>query len=346
MNRLVTLLLILCGNSTIASADIYTVLEEHDLLDTYLMDLVQQVSSNVISGSRRGRGLQINGPHDEGRVNIYIVDTDAIRGEPLEDMGIYLGPLNRNLIAHKDTATIFIDSRFLRELVTLNMMFWEQHAKMPNALASFEVNGEEAYRRMWDPKINPTVNSREAGQFWLISLRGVLAFVIAHELGHIDSGIDLSSDYSRPFRPRNLRDRDIYWSCPELVHPQATRWRDTELAADQYALEILARLGGLRYEHGAQWYLVYLLNVGMIKAIPLASSSLSPFLRQRYGNAYDALRTRASATSGPVEAFYPKSHPDVLLRLANSMAILFGEEPDPLLGIWNQRLDQECSALR
>ena len=189
------------------------------------------------------------------------------------------------------------------------------------------------------------VNSREAGQSWLISTRGVLAFLIAHELGHIDLDVDTSADYSRPFRPKSLRDRDIYWSCPELVHPQARNWRDTEIAADQYALGILARLKGLRYEHGAQWYLTYLLNTGMIKAIPLASSSLTPLLRQQYGNSYDALRSRASATSGPVEAFYPKSHPDVLFRLATSMAILYGDQPDPLLGVWRHAMPLRRSRL-
>lgn len=353
MQCLIATLVLLLGCSNLASSqviysEIYPALQKNGLLDPYLTELIQEVSSNVVSESRRGRDVQINRPYDKDRVNIYVVVARAIRGNPLVNVGIDIDSVPRNALAHKESATIFIDGGLLRELVTLNMLFWEQGENMSSALSSYEVHGEDAFRGLWDPKRNPMVSSRQPGQRWLISLRGVLAFIIAHELGHIDSGVNLSTANPRTFRPKPGRDSNIYWLCPELVYPKVTRRRETEAKADEYALRLLIRLKGLHYQHGPPWYFLYLLNRGMIKAIPFASPALTSFLRQQYGSTFDTLKSRTSSASGPIEAFYPKTHPNYLLRLSQSMVALYNETPDSLalLTAWKQRLDQECEALR
>lgn len=344
--RIYAVIVAFFANSAIGSAEIYDRLRSQNLLDTYLANLVFGVASNVVSRSNQLRPVQINAKHRDGFVNIYVLDAERLQGEPLAHLDISVRPVHRTFLAHRDSGSIFIDSGFLRELVTLNIMFWEQNAKMHQALAAYEVNGKHAYRNYWDPQLNPMVDSSDTSQYWLISFKGVLAFLIAHELGHIDLPASPQTDYSRPFRPQNDREFDIFWSCPELVFPDAKYWRAEEAAADQYALRILAHLGGQRYEHGAGWYLVYLLNLSMIRAVPLASPSLLPFLQQRYGNAFDRLRTASAATKGPIEAFYPKSHPDVLSRLAVAMANLYGDPPDPMLALWSKRLETECNQIQ
>ena len=345
MKRLYPLIFLFIANAVIGSTDIYNSLRSTGLLDPYLGNLVQGIASNVVSGSGKSRTVQINRPHRKGHLNIYMVDVARLKVEPLAHLEINIRPAYRNFLAHRDSESIFIDSGFLRELVTLNLMFWEQEINMHQALAAYTINGKQAYRNYWDPMLNPMLNAGDAGQYWLVSLRGVIAFLIAHELGHIDLTPDPQTDFSKPFRPKTPREGDLFWSCPELVYREAVHWRAAETAADEYALQILSRVGGLRYEHGAQWYLVYLLNLGMINAIPLASPTLTPFLQQRYGGALEQLRSASALTRGPIEMFYPKSHPNVLLRLSNAMAYLYNESPDPLMYIWNERIKQECENL-
>lgn len=331
---------ILSGSAQMGASELHLALEARGLVDPYLEDVVADVARRIVGASRPGRKAQVNGPPHGGRVDVYIVDARGLRGTPVAGE---LGGLEGNALARRDLSSIFVDRGLLRELVALNRLFWERNASMPEALAAFEVRGEDGLRELWDPGVDGRVASRQPGQPWLISLRGVLAFLIAHELGHVDEA-PAPTERSRPPRFEG-RDADIRSLCPDLVDPRARDRRRAEADADAYAVRLLGALGGPAYESGVRWYLSYNLERAMIRAVPLASPQLTPLLRQRYGPAFEALAAAGARRSGPVEVFYDRTHPDALSRLARALGSLYDEPAEPLLAVWASRVQRECLAL-
>lgn len=330
---------ILGGSMQMGASEVHAALESGGLLDPYLEDVVEGVARRVVGASGQGREARVNAPPDGRSVDIYIVDASGLRGTPLAEP---LGAVERNALGRRDLSAIFLDGGFLRELVALNRLYWERDVSMPEALAAFEVRGKAGLRDLWDPNVDGRVRSREPGQPWLISLRGVLAFLIAHELGHVDAA-PITAVRSRAPRLEG-RDADIRWLCPDLVDPRATALRQAEADADAYAVRILTTVGEPKYEFGVRWFLSYNLERSMIRAVPTASRQLTPMLRQRYGSAFEALAT-APGRRGPIEAFYARSHPDALSRLAHALETLYQEPADPLIDAWASRVQMECRAL-
>ena len=318
-------------------------------LTMYMSDLVNMVSRDLTNGVS-----SLNQAYRPGAINVYIVDAGLL--DPLELNTLDVPDIG-DAVALEEASIIIIDERHLKELVTLSVLFWENKWPMHRAMAELELQGLPLLRDLWDPSLNRALASDEV-QSWRIAFRGALGFLLAHEIGHIRMGQSEPAQIRQKYVFRSRRERDIHWACPELVDERAAVHQEIEGRADAYAVRLLrARSGDRspgRYEVGAEWYFSVLLERSFMEALGRirdldGKPELQYFLKQRYGpRVFEALidkrRAKEHPRLGPVNAFYPRTHPSVLARL--SLWLDLDPSVARLTEAWAERMRRECTNLR
>jgi hypothetical protein len=204
------------------------------------------------------------------------------------------------------------------------------HDELMAALASVDANGLAATRRYWDRSTLDADTDVMRTSGWL--LRGALAFVLAHEMGHLQIGPSAEAD-AAAIRMRDLtnlteRQKDERLACPETLHTEFQRQQRHELTADLAAVRLLGQQcrigedGELRYgiyQLGTSWYFLAAMSD---KLLQMGRSSDSPFmartLRAKLGPELYEQAVTASATSarkGGVKVAFPKTHPPDYARM-------------------------------
>ncbi|MGH8583667.1 MAG: hypothetical protein ACREWG_12985 [Gammaproteobacteria bacterium] len=197
-------------------------------------------------------------------------------------------------------------------------------------MAAVDAGGLQAMRSYWDPSTLDAATPEMERVGWL--LRGALAFVLAHEMGHLQIGRSASAEAAEN-RLRDLanlteRQKDERLACPETLHSEFQQQQRHEQAADLAAVRLLGpqcrlgRDGELRhniYLLGMSWY--FLAAMGD-KLLQMGRSSDSPFIAQAlrmllgpqlYQQAVaDAAN---SVRKGGVKAAFPKTHPPDYARI-------------------------------
>ena len=190
-----------------------------------------------------------------------------------------------------------------------------------------DVVGLDAARKYWDPSTlagNNPVNQRVG---WL--MRGALAFVLAHEMGHLRIGRTFVDEPDRQRLSRmSEREKDEMRACPELMERESRQRQDLERRADLAAVAMLGvqcrigRDGELRHSIntlGMSWYFLTSMSD---KLIEMGRNTNSPViaqaLRAKIGPALYEQVVAAHASEkrrGAVAFAFPSSHPPDTVRM-------------------------------
>jgi hypothetical protein len=196
-----------------------------------------------------------------------------------------------------------------------------------HAVAEVRVRGRNDVRHLWDPVVNPRLKARASVENWLNIYRGMLGFVLAHELGHIHLNKPLASEDTQPLRPTDRRDQDLRWACWDLLSSKWQHQQQVEAEADRFAARLIAQVlfpeGALRvpllwYELGAHTYLLYALNPQILDVINVTESDyIRRALQIQLGTElYSGVAANAeNSGKGALHVVFPKRHPASVRRV-------------------------------
>jgi hypothetical protein len=356
--------------STDSGSGIYQVLRNNNLLDNYMVDAVGEIAGTIVTAAGRWPGFRINQPYSDSIINIYLIDSERLpEANILEQYGVKLAKysLRGNALAHEETNILFVDTVLLKSLVTAAQLFANQNIDTMNAVAAIRAYGIGNYRQLWDPKINSVLDTAGYTDNWAMLASGALAFILAHEIGHIALGAKNVEKRRSWMKFKGKEDRDKRWACSDLVEEKYRHQQQIEQEADNYAVSLLSKVlfppgvlvkPLLRYELGARWYIVYSLASQMVETLfATESKNIHTGLRLQFGaEIYNKLIAEKNTTGrGSIKVFFPKSHPAnirrasvSLKRLAQSPYSLYqgGSSTDQKIMIFEMFLDMECRNLK
>jgi hypothetical protein len=310
-------------------------LQQAHLVDDYYPDAVREVAESLVRAAPgEWQGVRVNEAHGPGWLNIYLVDAERLSDdEPFDVGGVELTreALAGGALAREESGTIFLNSAAAKRLAAATVMKRTGvQEELMAGLAVVDANGLQATRRYWDPGTLDADTDEMRLSGWL--LRGALAFVLAHEMGHLLIGPSAEAD-AAAIRMRDLtnlteRQKDERLACPETLHAEFQLQQRHELAADLAAVRLLGqqcRIGAdaeLRhgiYVLGTSWYFLAAMSD---KLLQMGRSSDSPFiariLRAKLGPQLYEQAVVASASAvrkGGVRAAFPKTHPPDYARM-------------------------------
>jgi hypothetical protein len=259
---------------------------------------------------------------------------------------------------------IFINTRFLKDFIAYRILI-EEDIDSLQAAAYVKVQGTDNLRRLWHPDVNSKLGSRRYRDLWLIAYRGMLAFVIGHEMGHIAIGYR-DIDFDDPLVFDTREERDVRWACPQLTDASFQEKQRIEKRADDYAVNLISRFlfpdnippRRFLYELGAHQYMMFQLKNEFLNAVLVTKSpNIQRLMQWQLGDRLyrSLLASGEQADRGSVHVFYPRTHPSTLQRVIGSLDSLaqssysafynegvgIGEE----LILLNQIINAECRRL-
>jgi hypothetical protein len=310
-------------------AQILAGLRQANLIDDYYPDVVLDVARMLAQAApAQWLGVQVNEAHRAGWLNIYLVDADQLSDDAALEAGsieLTREALAGGALADEDSGTVYLNTAASKRLTAATVM--KQTGLVGDitaGLATVDASGLAATRRYWDRRTLDTGTPEMQRAGWL--LRGSLAFVLAHEMGHLQIGRSAVAD-AAAIRLRDLtnlteRQKDERLACPETLHAEFQLQQRHEHAADIAAVQLLGQQcrlgedGELRfriYVLGTSWYFMAAMSD---KLLQMGRSSDSPFIAQALRTLIGAeLYQQAvadaanSVRKGGVRAAFPKTHP-------------------------------------
>lgn len=304
-------------------------LQQARLIDDYYPDAVREVAESLVQAAPgKWQGVRVNESHRPGWLNVYLVDAERIADDAPFDAGraeLTREALAGGALADEGSGTIFLNTAAWKRLAAATVMTRTGvQPDLAGGLATVDAKGLEATRLYWQQSTLDADTDAMRTSSWL--LRGALAFVLAHEMGHLLIGPSAEADAAaaRMHDLANLTDRqkDERLACPETLHAEYQRQQKHELAADLAAVKLLGQQcrigkdGELRhgiYQLGTSWYFVAAMYD---KLMQMGRSSSSPFiermLRELLGSQLyeQAIASNASSVRrGGVKAAFPRTHP-------------------------------------
>ena len=346
---------------------IFAKLTRGGYIDSYQQAMTSEVASNLIAATDRWSGVQVNGQHRSGWINIYLVDANRLlKDDILAAEGIG-GTLYHNALTHEESATIFIDTGLLKAIAASTYL---KQAKVVDSLeagvAKVQVDGLDALRQAWDPKTLAQVDQPIVQRVNMF-LRGTLAFIVAHEMGHVAIGRPaLNREIKPPKKNLTPRERDELHACPELLEKEQQQQQQIERRADEFAAGLLSQQchigsdGAIRHQMyllGADWYFLYVMSDKLLAgARATQSPNIRRMLIQRIGpELYTAAVEKSDRSKrGAVHAFFPSSHPPDVNRANQLEAMLSrsacgssGIGSGSMLGqLWQSMITAQCQQLK
>jgi hypothetical protein len=235
--------------------------------------------------------------------------------------------LRGGALAHENSQTIFLNMAMWKRLTAATVMKQaKQYNDLVAALAAVDAMGLDAAHRYWDPKALTAETEINKRTGWL--MRGALAFVLAHEMGHLKLG-HVQFHESERLRLGNLtpRQQDERRACPELIDKEARERQKLESAADLAGVTMLGaqcRIGNdgqLRhaiYMLGTSWYFLAAMGDKLLEMGRSTDSALiAKLLRMKLGpQLYDqVVAAQAREVRRGVAPAFPLSHPPDATRM-------------------------------
>ena len=304
------------------------------LIDAYFPDVVLEVAESLRQAAPGDwAGVQVNDTYRPGWLNIYQVDVDRLRDDALleaEGVNFNRDVLQAGALAHPKSGIVFLNTAAGKRITAATLL--TQRKVQPSitaALAQVDAVGLAAARPAWDPATLKADTQENQRTGWLV--RGALAFVLAHEMGHLragDAGASNPGEAAVVLKDLTERQKDERRACPETLDPRFRARQRDEAAADMAAVRLLGgqcRIGAdgqLRhaiYLLGTQWYFLAAMSD---KLLQMGRSTSSPVIAQalriQLGPAlYDqVIAAHADAQRrGAVAPAFPSTHPPDATRM-------------------------------
>jgi hypothetical protein len=267
------------GAPEAASAqDLYDELSDAGMLDTYLEDPIEEILDDVVGADGSWRQGGVNTRASSDTLSVLIVDAERMEEA---EMPIFRRIRNG---AYADTRTgyILLDGRELRRWAAAATSYAEDFSSIDSAIL-IETRSMDSLRSLWDPERNPTLTARDIGVGPRELLTGAIAFTLAHEINHLQTGIDVIGNMPEP---PDLKGRaaQLRWACADLIDSRITQFQRLEADADQHAANILARIPmtargaapRFKYEFGTYWLGLHMMGRTMAG---IAATTNDAFLR-------------------------------------------------------------------
>ena len=352
---------------------IYRVLSGQGVLDDYLTPEVSEILATLVQAAGRWEAYAVNEPYRPGAVNVYLIDAARLpEPSPLAEFGVVLdreglSGQGGNARADEATGILFVDTGFLKSLVTVAMLDTQTELDTIGAVGLVRARGIDAFRTLWDPALNPGLRDSEYTDQWVLLASGAAAFALAHEMGHLAIGATDINKRRVPQRFANDADGANALACDALVQEWQRKQREIERAADDFAVDLLSRVlfpegvlnePRLRYEIGAEWYVVYSMAQQMVETLRVTrSDNIRRMLQIQFGpEVYAALsQGEGERFRNAVSVFFPESHPASIRRAAESLSRLAespysvgritGSSTGDQVALMEQLLAAECRAI-
>lgn len=319
-------------------AAIYRLLQERGLLEDYMTEEVGEIAGTLVKAAGYWPGLRINEPFTPGLLNIYLIDSARLpEANVLQELDVNLSPhsLRDNAMAHEESGIIFVDTALLKSLVVAGQLAFESNVDMIVAVGSIKARGINAFRQLWDPAINPQLKAAGYADQWVIFASGALAFILAHEMGHIYLGGSDDALRRKLILYKDKADKDLHWACSDLIDKKYSSQQSIEQQSDDFAVTLLSKIlfppgvltePLLRYDIGARMYIVYSLAGQLIETLyATESQNILTMMRLQLGaELYEELISAKKPKSGKgsIHIFFPKSHPANIRRALVSLSRL------------------------
>lgn len=320
----------------IQEPDISRALVTSGVLDAYQQDLVEEVLGQLMRVAREWPGYQVNSPYKRKYVNVYLIDSTRLPEPALSVSPVLNLPkheLTGNAFTDEGSGTIFVDTGMLKEFVATVMYKLATGVQLVNALAEVRLQGLEKVRHLWDPAINSRLRMRVPVENWLNFYRGMLGFVLAHEMGHLHVGRSDANASTDALTLSTKQDKDLRWACWDTLSVKFKSQQQVEAQADHYAARLIAQIlfpeGALRvpllwYELGAQTFLTYTLNKQALEALNQTESHY--FRKAMQIQLGPELYTRLTAPEerrrGALHIVFPMRHPASVRRVEQLLETL------------------------
>jgi len=303
-------------------------LDRAGVIDNYFPQVALEVASTLAQAAPgRWQGVQVNERPRPGWLHIYLVDAQRLPADSLlADQGIEnftADDLKGGAAADEDSASIFLNTAMWKRLTAATVLKTTKlQSDLTAALAAVDALGPDLVQKLNDPTL---LSSNAAGMQSARNLmRGALAFVLAHEMGHLLIGRAKPSDEAsqRRLSTATKRQLDESRACPELLPRESREDQKIEYAADMAAVGLLGRQCQIG-ANGKLQHAIYLLGMGWYftaamgdKLLDMGRNTDSPniarFLRQMIGDQLYDLAVAARAAEirrGAVKFAYPSTHP-------------------------------------
>lgn len=303
-------------------------LERAGVIDNYFPDAAQYVANTLVQAAPgRWQGVQVNQAPRDGWLHIYLIDARRLPDDNiLADEGVdnFTGPeLAAGGTSDEDSASIFLNTAMWKRLAAATVMKESGlQSDLMSALAIVDSVGLERVHKFWEPATLSEKSPDIRTARWL--LRGALAFVLAHEMGHLMIGHAKPSDEASQRRLSQMtkRQADESRACPELLPSESRQRQKHEHDADMAAVTLLGRQcqigndGKQRhaiYMIGTSWYFLASMSDKLfVMGRNTDSPNIANALRARMGDQLYQLAIAAHAAEkrrGAVKFAYPASHP-------------------------------------
>lgn len=302
-------------------------LRELRLVDDTLRAQVSDVVSVLVARSGRWSRGQVNGRYDSQGLNVYLLDVTAPGAKSAPDA---VAGLRGTLQALPAQRMVLVDARYLAEIKVATQLYMhslgrDRSVKAADVLVAATIEGpDEALGSRLGNEADWRGGTNEI-------FDGAVAFLVAHEMGHLAAGVAPAST-GRISIPQGLRgrDRDRFWACSSLVGDAVNSRRREEAQADAFAAELLGSIPHLsarrlRYEHGTMF--LHGAELGKVAAA-LAALTSDDSLARAPGFSVNPATVRAMAGTlgrgtGLVQTAFPEAHPaqaERLLDIADGLA--------------------------
>jgi hypothetical protein len=309
-------------------------LESAGVLDSYFPDVVYEVASTLAQAAPgRWQGVQVNQRPRAGWLHIYMIDAGRLPpGNLLADEGVdglTTSDLEAGAAADEASDTIFVNTAAWKRLAAATVITqFKAKTGLIAALALVDAAKPDKVSKLWAPATlsQNSPKMKNVGRL----LRGALAFVLAHEMGHLLIGRAKPSNEPDELLLSHMtnRQQDEARACPALLLKGFREKQKHEKAADLAALSLLGqqcRIGSdgklrhLIYMLGTGWYLLAAMSEKLLAmGRHTTSPNIEKMLRARLGDQLyqEAIAARAAKfRRGAVQFAYPSSHPPDSERL-------------------------------
>lgn len=311
---------------------VWSKLQQTQLLDPYYADVVHEIADTLAQAAPGvWRGVQVNRAYRAGWLNIYMLDATQLRDDALladEVPSFSRGSLKGGALTDEDTGIVFLNTATWKRLVAATVMKQNRvQSDLTSGLAVVDAIGLSAARRYWDPATLNTDTSEMRRAGWL--LRGTVAFVLAHEMGHLRIGRFATTEATQlQLKDLTERQKDERLACPETLPGESQQQQRHEAAADMAAVKLLGqqcrigRDGELRhniYILGTNWYFLYamgdkLLDIGRNTTSPVIERALRTLITDELYQRVIA-ESASNVRKGAVKLAFPKTHPPDYSRM-------------------------------
>jgi hypothetical protein len=299
------------------------------LYDPYYPEVLREVAGALLAAAPgRWSGVLVNEAPRRGWLNLYLIDADRLGNDEylqLGDVELSREALAGGALADEASDSIYLNTAAWKRMAAAAMLDRLEVVDGTVAgLAAVDAYGLTETRRFWDRGAYEadTDAARQAGWF----MQGALAFVLAHEIGHLQIGRSQAAEAAdarlKDLRKLSEREKDERMACPETLPGEYRTRQQHEMAADLAAVKLLGQQcrigedGELRHQIyllGTNWY--FLVAMGD-KLLQMGRSSDSRFiataLQQLIGPqlyAQAVAGARAEVRKGGVKVAFPKTHP-------------------------------------